>query len=190
MPHQTVYLLRHTTPAVEKGLIYGQTDLDVADSFAEEVAEIQKIVPHHRELPLYSSPLRRCQVLAETLRGNPLRFDERLKEMHFGQWEMKRWDEIEAEKRKYWLENIETASTPEGESNQALQKRSLEFWEELQSKNYAEVGLVTHYGVIQSLLAHLLHIPLAKAFRLDIGYGAVVRILIQEGQYYKIKFLR
>jgi len=32
-----IYLIRHTTPDVAKGICYGQTDLDVANTFEEEV---------------------------------------------------------------------------------------------------------------------------------------------------------
>lgn len=34
-----IYLIRHTTPHIEKGICYGQTDLDVAETFNNE-AEI------------------------------------------------------------------------------------------------------------------------------------------------------
>ncbi len=186
-----VYLIRHTTPKVEKGFIYGQTDLDVTPSFGQELQEIQEVVPHHATLPLYSSPLTRCRKLAEALKGEkPLKFDERIKEMNFGDWEMTRWDALDPEQKNHWLRNIESIAPPNGESNTDLKNRSVHFWEELQQKKYEEVGLVTHYGIIQSLLCHLLHIPMAKSHRLDLGYGAVIQVNIREDEFFKIKFLR
>ena len=37
-----IYLIRHTTPKIEKGICYGQADLNVADSFEEEINVILK----------------------------------------------------------------------------------------------------------------------------------------------------
>ena len=37
-----IYLVRHTTPAIEKGVCYGQTDLNVAETFEEEVELVLK----------------------------------------------------------------------------------------------------------------------------------------------------
>ena len=58
-------LIRHTTPAIEKGICYGQSDLNVADSFEAELELILKEVGQHRKV--YSSPLKRCRILAERL---------------------------------------------------------------------------------------------------------------------------
>lgn len=185
-----IYLIRHTTPKIEKGFIYGQTDLDVMPSFKEEFEEIRELVPQHADMPLYSSPLTRCRKLAEALQGQPLTFDERIKEMNFGDWEMTKWDELDPRLRNHWLKNIETIAPPNGESNTDLKNRSIDFWDEIQKKQYKEVGLVTHYGIIQSLLSHLLHIPIAKSHRLDINYGAVIQITVREEEFFKIKFLR
>ncbi len=185
-----IYLIRHTTPEVSQGLMYGQTDLDVAVTFKEELRQIQPLIANREKLPLYSSPLIRCRKLAEALEQKPLKFDERIKEMNFGDWEMKHWDALDPQLRKDWIKNIDKIAPPNGESNAQLRQRSIEFWEELQTKQYPQVGVVTHFGVIQSVLSHLLHIPVEKAYRLDIGYGAVIQVTIREEQFFKIKFLR
>lgn len=185
-----IYLVRHTTPEVEKGICYGQTDLTLKESFPVEAQEILDLLPQLSSIPLYASPLKRCAQLAEFLGGKTLLLDERIKEMHFGDWEMKPWMEIDRAKLEYWMTNLDKASTPHGESNEQLRQRSISFWEEHLQKGYEESALITHYGVIQSLLSYLLDIPISRAFRLDLGYGAVVRVSIREQQYYKIKFLR
>ena len=63
-----VHLLRHTKPNIKGGLCYGQTDLELDDSFSNlhlpqvisqiKLLDIQKI---------YTSPLIRCKKLAEQL---------------------------------------------------------------------------------------------------------------------------
>ncbi|MCU0444169.1 MAG: alpha-ribazole phosphatase family protein [Microscillaceae bacterium] len=187
---QKFFLIRHTAPAITRGYMYGRTDLPLADTFAQEANEIKALVANHQSIPLYSSPLQRCRLLAESLQGSSLTIDARIQEMHFGDWEMKRWDELAPEVLDYWLKNIATEPTPNGESNAQLVARSVDFWEEFLTYGHEEAGIVTHFGVIQSLLAHLLHIPIEKVFRLDLDYGAVIQITIREQKYYKIKFLR
>jgi alpha-ribazole phosphatase len=61
-----IYLIRHTTPAVARGICYGQTDLDVTETFSEEAAVIRQCLPGTIGL-VYSSPLKRCTLLAKEL---------------------------------------------------------------------------------------------------------------------------
>ena len=55
-----------TTPAVDKGICYGQTDLDVTESFFEEAEMILRALPPGI-VAVYSSPLQRCTRLARHL---------------------------------------------------------------------------------------------------------------------------
>ena len=43
-----IYLIRHTTPAVEAGTCYGQADLDVIETFEQEASIIKQYLPLHR----------------------------------------------------------------------------------------------------------------------------------------------
>ena len=185
-----IYLIRHTTPKVEKGTCYGHSDLELIHSFEEEFESIRKVLPEKFEIPLFSSPLQRCATLAQHLKGYPLKMDERLKELHYGDWEMKPWNAIYPDELSKWRQNLNDTSTPNGESFADLKKRVLSFWDELITSRPAQAGLVTHYGVIQSLIAHVLHIPLDKVFQLDIPYGSVIRVVEQREGFYKIKFLK
>ena len=40
-----IYLIRHTTPNIEKGICYGQADLDITETFLEEVEAIKPHLP-------------------------------------------------------------------------------------------------------------------------------------------------
>ena len=86
-----LYLIRHPAPLVAPGLCYGSTDLAVLPAQQERVAaQLAKVLP--LGLVLYSSPLQRCaglaQALAQRLGGGPVRYDARLAELDFGQWEI------------------------------------------------------------------------------------------------------
>lgn len=84
-----IYLIRHTTPAVEKGVCYGQSDLDVTDSFIAEAMAIKPHLPEHIE-QVHSSPLQRCSKLAQYL--FPMHahtHHDDLMEINCGHWELK-----------------------------------------------------------------------------------------------------
>ncbi|RTL32703.1 MAG: phosphoglycerate mutase, partial [Rhodocyclaceae bacterium] len=85
-----LYLIRHPRPAVAPGICYGQTDLGLAESAADVAARLRPLLP--ADFALYASPLTRARLLAEAL-GTP-RLEPRLKEIHFGEWEGRSYDDI------------------------------------------------------------------------------------------------
>src|SRR5271170_2762307 len=92
-----IYLIRHTTPAVAKGICYGQTDLDVTESFSRESEVIRRHLPDGI-LSVYSSPLQRCARLARQLfPGHTPSLMDELMEVHCGEWEMRAWDDLPRE---------------------------------------------------------------------------------------------
>ncbi len=90
-----LYLIRHTRPDIAPGLCYGQLDIDLADSFAEEANHVLNWLP-----PLdliITSPLLRTRKLAVYLAQElqcGLQTDARLMEKNFGAWEGCAWDNI------------------------------------------------------------------------------------------------
>ncbi|HVG13793.1 MAG TPA: histidine phosphatase family protein, partial [Chitinophagaceae bacterium] len=126
-----IFLIRHTTPDIQKGTCYGQADLDVVSSFGEEASCIRQHLPPDIEM-VYSSPLKRCRQLAESLFPNhAIQFDDRLKEINCGAWELKLWDSIEQEALKAWMSDFVNVVIPEGESYTDLFTRTTTFFKEL-----------------------------------------------------------
>jgi alpha-ribazole phosphatase len=121
---KTIFLIRHTTPHVEKGICYGHTDVPVAPSFAIEANIIAKKMDGFEPQALFSSPLGRCAHLTRHLFANhrPV-FDERLKELNFGDWEMKRWDDIDQQQLDDWGRDFWSVAPPNGESFEELNRR-------------------------------------------------------------------
>ena len=185
-----IYLIRHTKPAIERGYIYGQTDLDVDTTFEQEAAAVLQTVPALKDMPLYSSPLQRCYKLAKYLGGKSLVTDDRIKEINFGEWEMKRWKDMDEQTMKSWMTNLIHQKPPGGESNAEVSLRAVDFWKEVIQKEAPEIGIVCHYGIILSMLSHLLEIQMDKVFRMDLNYGTIIRVTIFDEERYKILFLK
>ena len=111
-----IFLIRHTTPLVAKGTCYGQTDLDVTESFSEEASAILKHIPTDIT-KVYSSPLQRCAKLANTLFPNHgIEWHNDLMELNCGEWEMLEWDNIPKAEIQPWMDNFVYVQVPGGES--------------------------------------------------------------------------
>ncbi len=171
-----VILVRHTTPDIAKGICYGQADIEVATTFEEEVSDILKKVPvNATDVTYYSSPLQRCRLLAEKLSANVI-FDNRLKELNFGDWELQKWNDIDKGELDIWMNYFVKTPAKNGESYIDLHHRTSNFLNELTTKNHQKVVLVTHAGVMRSLWAYTNNIPLEKSFELKLNYGDILTL--------------
>ncbi len=170
-----IYLIRHTKTDTVNGLCYGQSDVPLAASFWEEAQLIHEKLPKVAENCLVvSSPLSRCLRLAQTFR-KPIKMDERLLEVNFGEWENRLFNEIDDELLRNWSENFVTASPPKGETFGDLCRRAGSFWDELvlDSAKTEQIFLVTHAGVIRALFTHILQLPPANAFKFRVDVGSI-----------------
>ena len=76
---------------VAKGICYGQTDLDITETFEQEVAAIVPHIPHTIQ-SVFSSPLQRCKKLADALFPQyNIELHADLMELNCGSWEMQEW---------------------------------------------------------------------------------------------------
>lgn len=179
-----IYLIRHTQTASAEGLCYGQSDIGLAISFPEEVEILHDKLPQLLdECRVFTSPLTRCLQLAETLSDSVI-VDNRLQELYFGDWEGKRFDDIDQVALRNWADNFSTAVPPNGESFSDLYQRTGEFWQELLANPSEQVIVVTHAGVIRALLARVLSLPLANAFQFRIDDGSVHKLRYVENYIY------
>jgi alpha-ribazole phosphatase len=172
-----IYLVRHPEPAVAAGTCYGQTDLELAEDVAISAAGVRKLLP--ADAAYFSSPLRRCRELANALHALPV-FDDRLKEIHFGDWEMQAWDSIDRVAMDTWAAAPLDHAPPHGESVAALYQRVAGFIRESRAAHADSFVLFTHAGVMKVCCGLLLELPEAEWMSLHFDYGSVS--LIEDGE--------
>ena len=131
-----IYAIRHTKPNIESGICYGQSDLNVAESFTLEQKMVADKLNEILFDSVYSSPLLRCKALAESIFEDGLiAFDDRLKELDFGDWELETWEDIyNSEKGKVWMDNYQTLPTLNGESYPKMRIRVEDFLTEIKER--------------------------------------------------------
>ncbi|WP_433813445.1 alpha-ribazole phosphatase [Flavobacterium johnsoniae] len=173
-----IYLVRHTETICEKGICYGQSDVDIAAPFDEIFDRIISELPS--QALIFSSPLKRCSILAKHIQKNTnaisYQEDDRLKEMNFGDWELKPWNEIPPEELNPWMEDFVNIPVSNGESFTELHSRVGGFLTEQISDLKHPVIIVAHAGIIRSILCHQTSLPLKEAFQNKVDFGEVIRI--------------
>lgn len=170
-----VYLVRHTETVCEKGICYGQSDVILKEPFLEQFQHIKSQIPIGATI--YSSPLVRCMELARHLSDSDIVIDNRLMEMHFGDWEMKNWDAIPETDFTPWMTDFVNVAVPNGESFVDLHQRVTDFWSEIINQNNSQsIAIVSHAGVIRSILCTISNLPLKDAFTNKVDFGAVIKI--------------
>lgn len=176
-----IYAIRHTKPDIESGICYGQSDLQVANSFTLE----QKVVSEKLEGIwfdwVYCSPLQRCRILAESMfEDEVIVFDDRLKELNFGDWELKSWEDIYSGKYgKVWFDNYQEMKTPNGESYPEMRKRIESFLSKIKENDYKNIAIFTHVGVIRIMKSIIEKQPVEMLFEsFKPAYGSVTKLEI------------
>jgi alpha-ribazole phosphatase len=168
-------LIRHTS-VIAHGLCYGRHNPPLAETFEQEAAAIKIELDTLPDMPFYCSPTQRCRSLAEYLQLTP-QHDDRLQEINFGDWDGRPWLEIPRKHSQAWLSDFVNHVPPNGESYLQLSQRVLAFLQELTTKQQSHVGIITHSGVIHSILAHVRGIPLAESYeKITVGYGEIIQI--------------
>lgn len=155
-----ITLIRHPQPQVAPGVCYGSTDLAVAQEQRDQVlATLAGTLP--AGAPLYSSPLRRCADLAQRIASTTPVYDARLAEMHFGAWEMQRWDDIPRAEIDAWAADLVRYRPGGGESVLQMATRIADFYADLRAGPAADIVIVCHAGTMRLLIAR--HAGLAPA---------------------------
>lgn len=164
-----LHLIRHSKPLIETGVCYGRHDCP-AEGALSAAAILLSEVPEG--LPVWTSPLIRCRELAERLHPQPI-IDNRLAEMHFGDWEGRRWEDIPRAELDAWAADVAGYAPPGGESPRDLQRRALDF---VASLDVPEAVIVTHAGVIRTLLAHWQGLPPERWTEMNFAYGSCTAV--------------
>lgn len=183
-----IMLIRHTSVDVPEGTCYGISDVPLASSFRCEFAHISQMLCSEEFDAVFSSPLSRCALLAAELAGNQaIQVDNRLAELDFGDWEMIGWDTIfESVPGKAWFADYVNTRCSNGESFANQIERCRSFLTDLQNHPSRQVLVITHAGIIRSIMCLLQGKTPEEAFNSKLEYGQIITINL-ENQEYRIK---
>jgi alpha-ribazole phosphatase len=167
----------------------GQMDVPLNKTGIRQARQLAKRLSTGKIDAIISSGLSRTVETAKAicaLRENPppIQTDPRWRELSFGKWEGHNQDEIKAqweEEAKVWYADIVNAVPPGGESLFQLAERVGIALEDLKSAHKDEtVLLVTHSGVIQTLMCLTLGVELKRYWQFRVLQASLTIIHFHE----------
>lgn len=172
-----VVFIRHSSLAVPRGVCYGFSNIDVSYNFNREAENLVRNLNGFTPSLVISSPLQRCVKLAVHAFDVHPHINQDLKEVNYGDWEGKTWEEINVEGDNLWMYANINNQPPNGESFAELRDRVVRQLDEILNAPEEKIAVVCHGGVIRSVLSHLLKTPLEVTRSFHVHYTGFVKFI-------------
>lgn len=183
MQEKIIYLLRHGNTGFKNRYI-GSSDVPLSPEGREEA---KSICDYLTTIPLdkiLCSPLKRCRETVSYLKtGLRIEYDNCVKEIDFGRWEKKSFQEIchiDQSLVDNWVSDAENFTFPEGESLLDFKNRVVLAASHLERSQCKHILVVCHGGVIRHLICSLLRVPHSQYLLYDVHYGSIAKIHMHE----------
>ncbi|MGM0436512.1 MAG: histidine phosphatase family protein, partial [Bacillota bacterium] len=195
-----LYLIRHgQTDANVKKIYQGNSNVPLNESGKEQAKIIAWRFKGYPIKALYSSDLERALETARAINQYhdlDLFIERDLQEISLGEWQGKTRDQVKSEygdfiQQRRDNDDIYTTAVPGGESYQMLERRAMDILNRIVStSNYDHVAIVTHGGIIKSIVGHILDLPHEKRNAFDV-YNTSITVLkySKDKNRFKIKAL-
>jgi broad specificity phosphatase PhoE len=180
----TVYLVRHGhTEETEKGKLYNDPSVELTERGRDQAQALGVWLEKIKPDVLACSTARRVRSTAEIieksigLKAIPI---EHLNEWSVGEWEGRTYVDVkekDPEAYKAWSANPIDHAPPGGESITDLYERIKGQLKDVIKQNKGKkIAIVSHAGVIRSILVEALGMPLINFWRISIPTGSVSKI--------------
>ncbi len=180
-----LHFIRHGKTTAPAGALVGTTEASLSEEGRRQCTMLGSRLP--KNLPCVCSPLLRTRQTQEELKEqgviDRVVFDDRLREIDFGHWEMKTFAELAEEGADIsaWQEYYHFCF-PGGESIAdfvgRLQAIVREWGSHATRDSAGQLLVVTHGGVIRTMLCLLLGIDHKNYLVFDIDYGSWTTIAL------------
>ena len=155
-----IWLTRHGQTRLNKEKrMQGLTDEPLNAHGIEQARAARRRIGDVHFDAVYASPLDRAIVTASIIGGVPretVLIDDRLIEVNFGKYELRPYSRMGVRMSLYWA-LPEVFPTPETvETTEEMIERSRSFLKELEKKDYENVLIAAHGGIMRALNGHLL----------------------------------
>ncbi|WP_433966827.1 histidine phosphatase family protein [Tunturiibacter gelidiferens] len=164
------------------GTYCGHSDPEVNARGREQISELINKLRDEDIDVVYTSDLRRASSTANAIAeafGVKCHARRALREISFGRWEGLSWKEIEQRDAVFarrWIAQHPMLAAPDGEAFRHFEQRVLNEVEFLSTKAAEQsIAVVTHAGVLRTVLCSLNNCNQADAWRQTKTYCAIVR---------------
>lgn len=182
----TVFLVRHGVHdqlqarlcGRSAGVRLGEAGLAQADATGRRLAgeDVEVVL---------TSPLERTRQTAERIAracGAPLRIEEALMEIDFGEWSGRPFDTLDGDPLwRTWNAERDTARPPSGESMGEVQTRLAAWLERVNRSGARSVAAVSHADVIKAAVGLATGLSMRFHDRFEISPGSVTTLVAGDG---------
>ncbi|WP_455206879.1 histidine phosphatase family protein [Kaarinaea lacus] len=181
-PYTLVDIIRHGEPV--GGRRYrGQIDDPLSEKGWQQMREA--VADQSPWDVIVSSPMLRCAEFARELASQlciPLEFDERIKEIRWGNWEGKTPAQLNQDDPLTVARALRDPlkhRPSDAESIRAFQQRVIGAWLAITSRHEQKhILLVAHAGIVRAVLTYVLGSPIEHMFRVHVPNASITRIQI------------
>ena len=154
-----IWIARHgQTDLNKKKLMQGRTDALLNRIGIEQAKQSRRNIGDVHFDAVYSSPLKRAQMTGAII-GNvdlsEIIVDQRLIETNFGVYEKKRYYALGLPMTFYWAMPNLFPAPPTVETIESMKERASSFLKELEAKDYENVLVACHGGIMRALCGYL-----------------------------------
>ena len=184
-----LYIARHGKPDMdERSKRYiGRTDVPLSAEGAAQAEDLSRRFFDKGISAIYTSPLARCNdfahIIAAQLNLPQVIVLDGLAELNLGTWENRPIEEIKALYPQEYEErgkNIEEYVTEGGESFLQCQERAVQALQSI-ADNGTDALIISHAGIIRSLLCHVEQRSLKDLFSYKVPYSGVFTFVYEAG---------
>ena len=180
---QKIILIRHASIEPEySGRYIGSTDPPLGEI---GIKQAKALAEHIKFKESFCSPLKRAQQTARLMGIDKIETDADLREIDFGKWEGKTFDEIkifDPQLVSCWAEYETNFAFPGGESIEHFLQRVHRAGDRLANNPADTVLVVTHGGVIRSLICYFLGLPSRNYLLFDVKPASITTIELFNGK--------
>jgi alpha-ribazole phosphatase len=170
-------LLRHAEhKAARYHQFVGSTDIALSEQGRRQAIAVIPFIEKHRPCRCFCSPLSRCLETIQSLPGLSVDIDPDLREVDFGAWEGKTFDQIQLsdpEAVNRWAKFDPAFSFPGGEQLEEFLLRVQKVAAAIVSCREDTILAVTHAGVIRALLCHFLGLHPRQYVLFNVDYASL-----------------
>ncbi len=155
-----IYLSRHGQTNLNKQkLMQGRTDEPLNETGISQAKQAHEFIKDVKFDAIYSSPLKRAKTTASIMANVPeseIIVEPRIIEVNFGDYELKQYSRLGAKFNMFWI-LPEIFPAPKGvEPVDEMIARTHEFLKELETKDFENVLVVCHGGILRPMFGYLM----------------------------------
>lgn len=176
-------LIRHgDVGSAYRGRYLGLLDVPLGELGRRQAAALGQALNRESVASWISSPLQRAkETMQHAWPGMTLMFDEGLREMDFGAWDGRSFDEIadtNPQDAQRWAEGDMEFAFPGGESLPSFRARIENVLQRMVVSSKADIGIMAHGGVLREILRQLLHLKMGREFCFRVDYASISEVSV------------